>query len=164
MKKKGSEESFSEEERTRLESLLDDSSKLLPLYFISTALVYTNGSYDYFMEHKNFDGFLADFGYPIGDFEDGGIIKAFSMAINQAYSLNELYYNAVMKSGCMKDNNEQSYIDNVCLRNKSEVNDINNDRMTAWRALGKYSDMMLDLIIADADNIKEMVVNGGIGK
>lgn len=153
---------FSNEEKEKLELLVDDSSSLISLYFMATALAYTNGSYNYFMAHNTLDGFLADYGYPMGDFSDDTVMQIFNAAIVRAYNSKKIYYETIMDLGCIKNKNGESYIDSTCLDINAKIEDMNKKIIQLQRGLGSYSDKILDLIAMNAINIDKIIIDEGL--
>ncbi|MBR5939501.1 hypothetical protein IKZ77_03055, partial [Candidatus Saccharibacteria bacterium] len=150
-------DSLNEEDKEELKRLIDESSALISFYFISTILVDTNESYNYYLEHKNFDNFLSNYGYPVGEFEDAGILNNFKVAIERLYSRKEFYYNTILQADCIRNNNEGAYIDYDCLNGNMEINNAQGAILDAQIVVDDYSSKMPSLILAYANNMRSIV-------
>ena len=145
-----------EENKNTLEYLADDSSKLLSLYSAGMALVYTNASYDYYIENGSLDGFLDQINYNINDTEDN-LINDFKYIVDLTYEKEEEYFRAVNNSGCLVANT----IDYECEAGSQLAVSARREMQDAQGTLADYADKMLNLIIVQANEIKTLTADGG---
>ena len=154
-------DSLNEEDKEELKRLIDESSALISFYFISTILVDTNESYNYYLEHRNFDGFLSNYGYPINEQYEDGMLDNFKTAINLVLKEKETYYKEVTESDCIKlgEVTNKTYIDYPCLDNNTSVNEAELKKQNQEAILKDYSKGMLKLITNESDMISR-IANG----
>lgn len=143
---------ISEDRKQALSSLVNESKMLTKLYFVSTALVYTNATYDYYFEKGNFDGLLEEYGYPFNE-EYEGIAETFQIAIDELYDSKLEYYRSLAQAGCQEDGS----FDYECVNGGAMVEESRNRMATVQAVLGRYADMMFDIIMRDENNMYELL-------
>ena len=136
--------------------LVDDSKTLISYYFVAAALVYTNASYNYFIQNGNLEGFLSAYGYPfdVGEEDKNSFLAS---TIRKAYNMRAEVYNEISRTNCVTDER----VDYACLQylNSESLMEKQMKDSSFERVLKSYIEDMLEELIVDVDDMK-VLLNG----
>ncbi len=113
-------------------SLANNSKELLSRYFVAAFLANTNASYNYYVKHKNFSGFLSDYDYPFAE-PGETLVQEFDASIDDMVEIKKKMYEGIAAANCMENN----IINYECLEMQG-------------------SEEILSLLLADAESSAEV--------
>lgn len=137
--------------------LVDDSKTMISYYFAATTLGFTDADYKYYFENGNLDGLLSVYGYPFDVSEDDTTMN-FKSTIDDLYESDKTFYESVKGAGCIIDNE----VDYGCLEDldSGQINEIQEKNSWLEYLEETQSNQMLNIIVMNANNIKELVSGG----
>lgn len=148
------------EKRGQMDFLINNSRDLLFLYFISTALVDTNASYNYFLEKGSLKGFLDEYGYSEGTEIKNDMIGDLRLMVDNAFSGKKKYYESLVNAGCIDD----AGINYECAAGDVAVEMAESDMFSSKAVVESYVDRIMSIIVANANEMKKITTGGKNGQ
>lgn len=130
--------------------LAEEAKDILPRYFVATFLAYTDASYNYFIEHRNFNNFLSEYNFPFDTSRN-----IFDDIINELFNTNKDLYEEILKTGCIMFDG----VNYECLdaSDNERIKLLQFDSMTLSNEVRNIASELLDSIVYNAKELTELM-------